>query len=206
MKFSCKYFIFCTSLVNGFSFNRVHLVSKMKEVECKRIQEMISSSTTRGKFLTSFITNVSVMTVISTKVANAAKDESANIQLPSYIDFLIERNTSIDTSKRLYQGADTEIQLKRIAEAVARLKEIPDIAAQKKWSQIQGILTGPLGTLLQTMTTLSRYSDEARKAAGKVKSDLLLIAKETSNKNTENIVKATAAAILDLESFVKIVF
>lgn len=139
-------------------------------------------------------------------VANAARDETANIQLPSYIDFLIERNTSVDTSKLLYQGADTEIQLKRISEAAARLKQIPDIASQKKWSQIQGILTGPLGTLLQTMTTLSRDSDEAKKAARKVKADLLLIGKETSNKNTENIVKATEAALTDLESFAKIVF
>ena len=203
------FFLVCSiSSVNGFAFNNVPLASKVKNVELKENKGTISSSTrtSRSKFLTSLITNISAITVISMKAANASKDQSANIQLPSYIDFLIEKNTSVDKSQILYKGADTEVQLKRIADAAARLNQIPEIASQKKWSQIQGILTGPLGTLLQTMTTLSKDSDQAKKAAGKVKSDLILIGKETSNKNVENIVKATEAALSDLESFAKIVF
>jgi hypothetical protein len=207
MKLTFFLFVCSASYVKGLSFSNVPSASKVKEVELKGIKGSISSSTTsRSKFMTSFITNVSAITFLSVKAANASKDQSANIQLPSYIDFLIEKNTSIDTSKILYKGADTEIQLKRIADAAARLNQIPEIAAQKKWSQIQGILTGPLGTLLQTMTTLSKDSDQAKKAAGKVKADLILIGKESSNKNVENIVKATEAALSDLESFAKIVF
>lgn len=32
-----------------------------------------------------------------------------------------------------------------------RLPEIATLAEEKKWSQVQGIITGPLGTLLQTL-------------------------------------------------------
>ena len=57
----------------------------------------------------------------------------------------------IDPNDMLYKGPDIEVQLKRIGEAGARLPEVAALAEEKKWSQVQGIITGPLGTLLQTI-------------------------------------------------------
>jgi len=165
----------------------------------------------RNQFLTASLTTVSAG-IISNFVplpANAAYGTSSNIALPSYIEFLIEKNTSADTSKSIYKGADTEVQIKRISEAAMRLNEIPAIAKEKKWSQVQGILTGPLGTLLQTMNGLvkdSSNSEAAKKAMGKFKADILLIGQEASKKSEGGVVKACEEAQKDLEAFAKVVF
>jgi hypothetical protein len=90
-----------------------------------------------------------------------------------------------------------------------RLNEIPAIAKEKKWSQVQGILTGPLGTLLQTMNGLvkdSSNSEAAKKAMGKFKADILLIGQEASKKSEGGVVKACEEAQKDLEAFAKVVF
>jgi len=83
-------------------------------------------------------------------IANAKGGDSASIAMPNYIEFLIEKNKVIDPNDMLYKGPDIEVQLKRIGEAGARLPEVAALAEEKKWSQVQGIITGPLGTLLQT--------------------------------------------------------
>lgn len=142
----------------------------------------------------------------SPQAANAAYGSSSNIELPNYIDFLIEKNTSVDQSKVLYKGADSETQLKRIADASKRLNEIPALAKEKKWSQVQGVVSGPLGTLLQTMNQLSSVSKEAAKVATKVKGDIILISQEAGKKSEDGVLKACADAQRDLEAFARLVF
>jgi hypothetical protein len=131
----------------------------------------------------------------------APKSEGFN-----YIDFLIEKNQQVDTNDSLYKGFDNEVQLRRILEASKRLAEIPDIARAKKWSQVQGLLTGPLGTLLQTMQQLVGTSADAKKAAALVKSDIIAIGQQAAKKNDEGCVQATEAALNDLGAFLKVVF
>jgi hypothetical protein len=139
----------------------------------------------------------------------ASYGDSTKIELPNYIEYLIEKNSSVDSSKILYKGADMDIQLKRITDASLRLKDIPSIAREKKWSQIQGILTGPLGTLVQTMNVLTKglsSNDEAVKVAGKVKADLIRISQEATKKDEMGVIKACQQAQDDLETFARLVF
>uniref|UniRef100_A0A7S4MN82 Uncharacterized protein n=1 Tax=Odontella aurita TaxID=265563 RepID=A0A7S4MN82_9STRA len=143
---------------------------------------------------------------VDPRPAFAAYGDSSTMELPNYIEFLIEKNKKDDPDKILYKGADSEVQLRRLLEASSRLPEIPGLASAKKWSQVQGVLTGPLGTLIQTMNTVGKDSTEAKKAAALVKQDVLAISQEASKKSEAGCVKATEAATRDLEAFVKLVF
>ena len=138
--------------------------------------------------------------------AHAAYGDGSNIELPSYIDFLIEKNTQVDSSTFLYQGADRDVQLERISAAVTRIKSIPAIAQARKWSQVQGVLTGPLGTLIQTMNQISGSNKDALKAAANVKADLLMIGQAAAKKSEDACIAASEAALQNLETFSKVVF
>ena len=101
----------------------------------------------------------------------------------------------------LYKGPDVEIQLLKIGTAAARLPEISTLATEKKWSAIQGIITGPLGTLLQNMNNLSQ-TKESKEAAKLVKNDLNEIFAAVGKKDAGAVTKAADRASKDLEKFV----
>lgn len=132
------------------------------------------------------------------------------MKVPSYIDFLIEKNQQgLAVKDALYSGADLEVQLRRIGEAAVRLPEIASLAEDKKWSQVQGIITGPLGTLLQTLNSVVSASkgDKRTAAAAKaVKADLLDINAGLLKKDGAACIKAASRAESDLEAFVNIAF
>jgi len=185
---------------------------------CDR-EEEYTTKQSRKQFLQStlsfsMISTMGMGMMIQTPApANAAYGDTSNIALPNYIDFLIEKNAAglpVDQSKVLYKGTDIEVQIKRISDAARRLNEIPSIAKDKKWSQVQGILLGPLGTLVMTMNSLVKETEdasgEAKKAAAKVKGDIILISQEATKKNEGGVVKACGEAQRDLEAFAKLVF
>jgi hypothetical protein len=101
----------------------------------------------------------------------------------------------------LYKGPDLELQLTKIGTAAARLPEISSLAAEKKWSAIQGIITGPLGTLLQNMNNLAQ-SKTSKDAAKSVKNDLNDIFAAVGKKDSAAVNKAADKAEKDLEKFV----
>lgn len=145
--------------------------------------------------------------LLPTKPAVAAYGEATNMQGFDYIDYLMEKNAVADSSTFLYKGADRELQLKRIKDAIIQLQKIPDIASTKKWSQVQGILTGPLGTLLQTMNQIiPNPTAEQKTASQKVKTDLYAIGTAATKKSENGCLEATEAALKDLEAFVKVAF
>ncbi len=156
---------------------------------------------------TTFITAAAVPYAIPS-VANAGYGASSNIVMPNYIEYLIEKNQQIDPGDLIYKGPDVETQLRRIGEAGNRLPEIATLAEEKKWSQVQGIITGPLGTLLQTMNAVVGIAGtkEAKDAAKLVKSDLLEIGAAAGRKESALCVKAADKAAGDLAKFVNIAF
>jgi len=97
-----------------------------------------------------------------------------------------------------------ELQLRRIGEAANRLPEIASLCGEKKWSQVQGIITGPLGTLLQTMNSLASAvgTKEATGAAKLVKNDLIEISAAAGKKDSSGCIKASEKASKDLEKFI----
>ncbi|EJK47780.1 hypothetical protein THAOC_33480, partial [Thalassiosira oceanica] len=144
------------------------------------------------------------------KISNADYGKSSNMKIPSYIDFLIEKNQQgLEVKDALYSGADLEVQLRRIGEAASRLPEVASLAEDKKWSQVQGIITGPLGTLLQTLNSVvsaSKNDKRTAAAAKAVKADLLDINAGVTRKDVAACVKAAGKAESDLEAFVNIAF
>ena len=146
--------------------------------------------------------------LVAPPIAKAEYGAGASMELPNYIDFLIEKSKTVDPSKILYQGADRDVQLKRVAKAAKRLQEIPALAEKKKWSEITGILTGPLGELLQTFATVSlgNPSPKVKDAAKKVKQDLFEIGTAASKKDGNACKKATDKALKDLEKFIDVAF
>ena len=160
----------------------------------------------RRDFVRTVVAGSSAMLIPS--IANAKGGDSASIVMPNYIEFLIEKNKVVDPTTLLYQGPDIELQLKRIGEAGARLPEVAALAEEKKWSQVQGIITGPLGTLLQTMNNVvnAAGTKEATAAAKTVKQDLNDINAASQRKDSALCIKAAGKAAADLEKFVNIAF
>ena len=139
------------------------------------------------------------------------------MELPNYIEFLLEKNAQgkSNTEAALYQGADPVVLLRRLQEADRRLQEIPSMANGKKWSQIQGLLTGPLGTLSQTLNQIassSANSSDSKKqqllqeASKRLKVDLIEIGQASAKKNAEACIAKAADASKDLVRFLEIAF
>mmetsp|Transcript_13019 Transcript_13019/g.19208 ORF Transcript_13019/g.19208 Transcript_13019/m.19208 type:complete len:237 (-) Transcript_13019:56-766(-) len=143
------------------------------------------------------------------QVARAKYGDSSTIVLPNYIEFLEERARVDDPSTFLYQGADPVVLLKRLVEAATKLEEIPDLVENKKWSAINGVLTGPLGTLGQTLSQIQTAAPGGKSLASSVKqikADLLDIGVAASRKSQDGCNSATDRARTDLASFAQAAF
>jgi dsRNA-specific ribonuclease len=141
--------------------------------------------------------------------ANAKYGESSNLELPSYIDYLIEKNTQPDRSAALYQGIDSTTLLRRLSEVETRLQEVPNLAQQRKWTQINGLVTGPLGTLSMTLNQIAAVPNASSKTKyfiKQIKSDVLGIGQAASKKNAEGCSKQAALASQDLKSLLQEAF
>jgi hypothetical protein len=132
-----------------------------------------------------------------------------NMKLPNYIDYLVEKNSQgAQDNTALYKGADPVVLLRRLQEADTRLQEVPKLAEAKKWSQIQGLLTGPLGTFGQTLNQIvTPDSDPKVQAASKkIKGDLIAIGQAASKKSDTACISMAQEASKDLRSFLELVF
>ncbi|KAL3902262.1 MAG: hypothetical protein SGILL_010884 [Bacillariaceae sp.] len=140
--------------------------------------------------------------------ANAKYGEGTSMELPSYIDYLIEKNAVPDDSTALYKGADPATILRRLQESEKRLQEIPALTEEKKWTQISGLVTGPLGTLSQTISQIATpdSKQKVKDMAKKVKADVLGIGQAAERKNGDGCVAQAAAASKDLKSLLEAAF
>lgn len=153
-----------------------------------------------------------VQPLVNPEPAHAAYGTSSNMELPNYIEFLLEKNAVPDEGAFLYQGPDPQVQLQRLLDATKRLDSIAPLAEDKKWSQIQGLLTGPLGTLAQTLTAIASNASSKSSTAElmakskKVKEDIYTINLAASQKNPDAVVTNAQAAQASLEAFVRAAF
>ena len=148
-------------------------------------------------------------TLLQSESASAKYGASSNMELPNYIDFLIEKNNSgLSSANALYKGADPAVLLRRIEEANNRLGEVEALAEKKKWSQIQGLLTGPLGTLSQTLNQIATPDSPkpVLAASKKLKADLIAIGQAASKKNGEGCIALAKEASKDLIVFLETTF
>ena len=98
--------------------------------------------------------------------------------------------------------------MRRIGDAGNRLPEIASLAEEKKWSQITGIITGPLGTLLQTLNSVASIAGtkEAKSLAQTVKADILNIGVAAGKKDSQSCITYADKAQADLNKFVMVCF
>ena len=152
--------------------------------------------------------------------AQAKYGEGTRMNMPSYIDYLIDKNTVATTAGALYTGVDPATVLRRIADASQRLTEIETLASQGKWTQIQSILTGPLGTFssslaqIGTLTTSTTPPNKTDKPKAKrvaqlittIKGDLIAIGQAASKKNGAGCIAQTKLASDDIQTLLEVAF
>jgi len=107
----------------------------------------------------------------------------------------------------LYKGADVNSLLSRIQEAIRALdRDIPPLVETKKWNQVTGVLTGPMGQLSSTMALLEKVTDNpslAKQNGQKVKQDIFAMGTAVTNKQPDIVLKYRSLALEDLAIFLK---
>lgn len=193
--------------VNGCHASTTHKVLLSDLQDSNEEEIMVSPRTARRAFLGGAGALVGVMAFQVPAVAKYG--DSSNMELPNYIEFLMEKNAQgITTKTALYKGVDPVVLLQRLQDANNRLQDIPKLATEKKWSQVQGLLTGPLGTLSQTINQIATPDSgkDVQAAAKKLKADLIDIGQSAAKKNAEACIAKAGQATKDLTSFLELAF
>jgi len=108
-----------------------------------------------------------------------------------------------DPDKLLYKEANVEILVERTKKAASALGSIPPLVEKKRWNEVQGILTGPMGELSSTLTLLCGDDASKTKLARKVKEDLFAMGTATTQRREDVILKYHEAATKDLAKFLE---
>jgi hypothetical protein len=142
-------------------------------------------------------------------IPNALEGVSDRINKQCLVESLGNRECLLylDPDNKLYQGADSRNMLDRLEKASAALASIPVLAEQKKWSQVVGVTTGPMGTLTDTLNQLTKLSSDkkrelAKQKAQKVKTDVIAIGQAAFRKEGKGIPILCQSAEQHLADFV----
>lgn len=153
--------------------------------------------------------------------ASAVYGADAKIELPNPIDALANRQNGqclveslgnreclvyLDPANKLYQGAENLVLLERMEKASQSLSMIPSLIEMKKWSQVSGVLLGPLGTLVETMSLLTKQSEngsEAAEFARQTKIAMNNVFQAVERKEGAKAIAAHEQATQNLVAFVK---
>lgn len=155
------------------------------------------------------------------KKANAIYGEDAKIALPNVMESMDNRINKqclveslgnreclvyLDPDKQLYKSADVDVLVERLEKSTEALAQIPTLVSEKKWSKVNGVITGPMGGLGVTMDKLSKLSENEEKACSLekiVKKDLYAIAAAIERKNSAETLKLHEKATKDLVDYAK---
>lgn len=110
----------------------------------------------------------------------------------------------LDPDNKLWQNPDSAILLQRLQKSIAAFAEVPQHTSAKKWSKVSGILTGPMGTLSDTMNMLANVSGdsaELKSQAKVIKTTLYEINAAVERKEAEKILKLHEKATKDLIAY-----
>lgn len=162
-----------------------------------------------------------VATVSLPATVSASYGQDAKIELPNPVESMSNRVNQqclveslgnreclvyLDPANKLYQGADAQKLAERIEKASISLATIQPLIEEKKWSQVSGVLLGPLGTLSGTMeqlTKLSPSNEMAIEQAKKTKNDIYALAQYADRKQSKQALAAHAQATEHLVAFFK---
>lgn len=153
--------------------------------------------------------------------AYAEYGAEANIFIPNPYDALNDRATKnclveslgtrqcliyADEANFLYKGADDGVLIERIEKASKSFGTIPALVFNKKWSQVTGVLTGPMGELIRNMSQLaamSRNQEQSKNLIKVLKNDLYAMSDGVSRKDQDIVLKNHEKATNDLVAFLK---
>ena len=117
-----------------------------------------------------------------------------------------------DPDNKLYKSADNKILLQRLGTSVEALKRLPSYIENKQWSNVQSVLTGPMGSLSYTQNELVKLIDEGnpvksqcRDLTGNIRKDLYAISAAIGTKDGKQALINYERASEKLEKFVKLV-
>lgn len=148
--------------------------------------------------------------------AEAVYGTDANIAMPNVMEGISNRVNQqclveslgnrdclvyLDPENKLYKGADGKELVERLEKSAESLSTIPALVAERKWSKVQGVITGPMGGLGTTMDKLSKMSeneDELCKIERRIKNSLYAIAAAVDRKDGEKILEHHRDATKDL--------
>lgn len=133
--------------------------------------------------------------------AIAAYGDDAKMEMPNPLDQVRERQNKQclmeslgtrqclvyeDPENKLYQNPDTKALAERVEKSAEALATIPELIEGKQWIKVTGVLTGPMGTLSNSMDLLSKASDNPAANADRakrVKNDLYGISGAVDRRN-----------------------
>jgi hypothetical protein len=190
---------------------------------CKRCPEEVTEDDVDMDRREAFFAMVGgiVASLSMPSAVSAMYGEDAKIELPNPLDSIAKRANGqclvetlgnreclvyLDPANKLYQGADTAVLLTRITKDYEVLASIPSLVTEKKWTQVTGILLGPLGDLVETMNQLTKQSKDASKVlalAKKTKAALYDIFQAAERKQGERALAAHKEATTYLSDFLK---
>jgi hypothetical protein len=187
---------------------------------CNRCPEEEDSEVDRREALYAMVGSL-VASMSLPAAASAVYGTDANIEIPNPVETMAARVNGqclveslgnreclvyLDPANKLYQGDDNGLLLGRIEKASEALATIPGMIESKKWTQVSGVLLGPLGTLVGTMKQLTNISENGAMAADlatKTKTDLYAIAQFVERKQGDKALAAHEQATQSLVAFVK---
>jgi len=181
---------------------------KVKCNPCDVVLEDDDSEMDRREAIFSMLGTVLAVTSWRPAAAHADYGKEANIEMPDLWAAFMKNLEEEDTSKYIYQGPDPKILLERMEQAFQALATIPDLVEAKKWSQVNGVLTGPMGTLVTTMDQLMQLTSKekrevSKKLAATAKADLFDIVQAVEKRKGDKALAAHQKATEDLLEFVK---
>jgi len=184
--------------------------------------------TSRRSVFASFASGLAAYSVIALPSSvSAVYGADANIQMPNIAQGIADRATKQclveslgnreclvyeDPDNKLYKSADSKILFERLGTSVEALKRLPSYIANKQWSNVQSVLTGPMGSLSYTMNELVKLIDEenpvkskCKDLTGDIRKDLYGISGAIANKDGKQALVNYEKATEKLEKFVTLV-
>lgn len=153
--------------------------------------------------------------------AQAVYGTDANIAMPNVMEGISDRLNKqclveslgnrdclvyLDPENKLYKGADGKELFERLEKSTEYLSTIPALVAEKKWSKVQGVITGPMGSLGTTMDTLSKMSEnevQLCQIEKRIKNSLYAISAAVERKEGSRILENHERATQDLILYAK---
>lgn len=159
--------------------------------------------------------------------ANAVYGADAKMELPNIAQGIADRTNKQclveslgnreclvyeDPENKLYKNADSKILFERLNSSVDAMKRLPTYITNKQWSNVQSVLTGPMGSLSSTMNELVKLIDEespvkndCKALSVAIRQDLYQIAAMVDRKDGKQAQASADKAEEKLENFMKLI-